>query len=99
MTAWARAIAGHQASRRRALLHLTLGASGAVFAGAAVFGAFLDQHPWLFVFYWLGVAWLTLTIVLLAVYDALAVLAEGRRARRELEKSLADPTRDNWKNR
>ena len=89
VTAWTRAIAADQASRRRALFHLTLGACVAVFAGSAVIGRFLEQHPWLFIAYWLGVAWLTLTIVLVAVYDALAVLADGRRARRELEHHLA----------
>lgn len=94
MTAWARAIAGNQTSRRRALFHLTLGACLAVFAGAVVVGRFLEQHPWLFVFYWLGVAWLTLTIVLVAVYDALAVLADGRRARRDLERRLAQESHD-----
>ncbi len=92
--AWTRAIAGSQASRRRALFHLTLVACAAVFCGAAIFGRFLENHPWLFVVYWLGVAWLTLTIVLLAVYDALAVLAEGRRARRELERRMAEETRE-----
>lgn len=91
--AWACAIAGQQASRRRALFHLTLGACVAVFVGAVVIGRFLEQHLWLFVFYWLAVAWLTLTIALLAVYDALAVLADGRRARRELERQMAGETR------
>lgn len=93
VTAWARAIAGNQASRRRTLFHLTLGACVAVFAGAVVIGPFLEQHLWLFIFYWLGVTWITLTIALVAVYDALAVLADGRRARRELERRLADETR------
>jgi hypothetical protein len=88
--AMARSIAGSQAARRRALFRMTIGACTALFLGATLFAAYLEQHAWLFIFYWLGVAWLTLTIVLVAVYDVLAVLAEGRRARRELERRLAE---------
>ena len=88
--AMARSIAGDQSARRRALFRMTLGACVALFLGATLFSPYLEQHRWLFVFYWLGVAWLTLTIVLVAVYDVLAVLAEGRRARRELERRLTE---------
>ena len=84
--AMARSIAGNQAARRRALFRMTLGACVALFLGATLFAAFLDQHRGLFVIYWLGVAWLTLTIALVAVFDALIVLREGRRAQRELER-------------
>ena len=86
----ARSIAGSQAARRRALFRMTLAACAALFLGATLFGPYLEQHRWLFVFYWLGVAWLTFTIVLVALYDVLAVLAEGRRARRELERRLTE---------
>jgi hypothetical protein len=88
--AMARSIASDQAARRRALFRMTLTACAALFLGATLFGFHLEQHKWLFIFYWLGVAWLTLTIVLVAVYDVLAVLADGRRARRELERSFTE---------
>jgi membrane protein implicated in regulation of membrane protease activity len=97
--AMARSIAGDQTARRRALFRMTLAACVALFLGATLFSAFLDQHRWLFVLYWLAVAWLTLTIVLVAVYDVLAVLAEGRRARRELEHRLLEEQKLSTKSR
>lgn len=86
----ARSIAGDQAARRRALFRMTIGACAALFLGATLLASYLEEHTWLFIFFWLGVAWLTFTIVLVAVYDVLAVLADGRRARRELERSLTE---------
>jgi hypothetical protein len=97
--ALARSIAGSQATRRRALFRMTLAACVALFLGATLFSAFLEQHRWLFLFYWLAVAWLTLTIVLVAVFDVLAVLAAGRRARRELEQRLLDEQKLSTKSR
>jgi hypothetical protein len=84
----ARSLATNQLSRRRLLFRMTLGACAALFLGATLLSGFLEQHRWLFVFYWLGVAWLTFTIILVAMHDVLVVLAEGRRARRELEHRL-----------
>ena len=48
------------------------------------------EHPWLYLIYWLICAWLTLTGVLLALLDILALRAAQRAARRVLEKQMVD---------
>jgi TRAP-type C4-dicarboxylate transport system permease small subunit len=52
------------------------------------------QHPWLYLIYWLICAWLTLTCVLLALLDILALRAAQRAARRVLEKQMLDEVKD-----
>ena len=94
LTSGTRAIAGDQPSRRRALFTLTLAACILLFAGAVPLEKFLDQNVGLFVIYWLAVAWITLTITLLAAYDVLLVIAAGRQTRRELERDFAEKTPD-----
>lgn len=98
-TAWARALAGRQDARRRALFRLTVTACVAVFAGGTFLEGFLGRHTAVFVVYWLAVAWLTLTIVLLALYDVLDVIATGRRERRELERRLREEQNFSTKSR
>lgn len=97
--AWTRSIASDQAARRRALFGMTLGACILLFLGAVIIAPFLEQHRWMFIFYWLGIAWLTLTIVLVAVYDVLVVLADGRRARQALERRMMEEQKLSTKNR
>ena len=48
-----------------------------------------QKHPMLYLCYWFGCAWLTLTGVLLAVLDILVIRAAARTTRRRLEKELA----------
>ena len=52
------------------------------------------EHPWLYLIYWLICAWLTLTGVLLALLDILALRAAQRAARRVLEKQMVDDLTD-----
>ena len=42
-----------------------------------------------FILYWLACAWLTITALLLAVFDALLGRAQGRAARRILKEQLS----------
>lgn len=51
------------------------------------------EHPWLYLTFWLVCAWLTLTGVLLALLDILALRAAQRAARRVLEKQMLDLNR------
>ena len=55
------------------------------------------EHPWLYLFYWLICSWLTLTGVLLALLDILALRAAQRAARRVLEKRMLDEVKDDPK--
>jgi protein-S-isoprenylcysteine O-methyltransferase Ste14 len=55
------------------------------------------EHPWLYLFYWLICSWLTLTGVLLAFLDILALRAAQRAARRVLEKQMLDKIKDDQK--
>ncbi len=55
------------------------------------------EHPWLYLFYWLICSWLTLTGVLLALLDILALRAAQRAARRVLEKQMLDKIKDDQK--
>lgn len=70
-----------------------------VLIGAAVLMLFLGsillsdhwarKHPILYLCYWLGCAWLTVTGVLLALLDILVIRAAARATRRRLERELA----------
>ena len=68
--------------RRQTMFWVALGAIGMVFFGTLFSGA-LEENPWLFAGYWAGCAWLTLLMLMLAVYDGMAVraalLAEERK--------------------
>jgi hypothetical protein len=52
------------------------------------------EHPWLYLIFWLVCAWLTLTGMLLALLDILALRAAQRAARRVLEKQMIDKIKD-----
>ena len=72
--------------RRKTMFVLVLVAMILLFAGSTFLQALLNwrAHPVWFVFYWLICAWLTLTAILLALFDILVVRAQARK----LEKSL-----------
>jgi hypothetical protein len=70
------------------MFYLALAAILMVFVGSAVIEINARAHPFLFLAYWGVCAWLTLTVVMLAIFDILAVRAAGRAARRQLEREL-----------
>lgn len=90
-----RGILGSMRYRRRVMIGLILAASFMVFAGTLFFQDFLMARPWWFVLYWLVCAWITLTAVLLALYDMLMVRLAARQARRKLREEMARTQRDN----
>ena len=60
-----------------------------LFLGAMLSDNWARKHPVLYLCYWFGCAWLTLTGVLLALLDILVIRAAARATRRRLERELA----------
>ena len=46
------------------------------------------EHPGWFILFWLICAWLTLTAMLLAIFDLLVVRLEARKLQRELREAF-----------
>ena len=63
-----------------------------LFIGATLLASVLNprEHPAWFIFYWLACAWVTVTVVLLAVFDLLMVRIGARAERRGLARSLTE---------
>ena len=78
--------------RRKAIVMLLACAVVMVLAGSTVLQRVLDprEHGVRFVVYWLACAWVTMTFLLLALFDLLVVRAEGRAARRNLREQLSE---------
>ena len=76
------------------MFFVMLGALVMLFFGATFLDRWLREHPVLFLFYWLACAWTTLTAVLLALYDLLAIRAEVRRERRRLASEILEKKGD-----
>ena len=74
--------------RRRALLGIVAAALLLLGGGALFWDAWLMGHPLLLLLYWGACLWLTLTALLLAAYDLLALRGEARRERRRLEREI-----------
>lgn len=89
LLALVRPIALNQGSRRGAIFTLTMVTLVMLFLGSTAFDGYLSTHVGAFVVYWLLCAWLTLTFMVLALYDMLALVLAGRRARREGEGNLS----------
>ncbi len=63
-----------------------------MFGGATFLREPLDphQHPGWFIVFWVGCAWLTLTALLLAVFDVLLIRAQARAAQAAINRKTAD---------
>jgi hypothetical protein len=75
------------ARTRRRTMALVLGAALLMLiGGSTLLRSALDPRAHLgwFVLYWLACSWLTLTALLLAIFDLLLVRAQGRREQKEL---------------
>lgn len=88
-----RGLVRDQPTRRLTMFVLVIVALVLLFLGATFLAPVLDPHlrPGWFIFYWAICAWVTMTVVLLAIFDFLVVRAEGRAARRTLGQNLAEP--------
>ena len=77
-----------QRARRLVMFYSVIFALVLIFAGSTFLWSLLREHPFVFLIYWAGCAWITLLAVLLAFYDMVKVRAEVRRERRRLEREL-----------
>ena len=65
-------------TRRRVLFFLLLAVMLLIFTGVVILNSWLNAGPVRFVLYWGACLWLTLTVLLLALYDLLAVRQQAR---------------------
>lgn len=72
--------------RRQTMFYGMVVALLLLFGGATFLDTPLRQHVWMFAGYWFACAWLTLAVLLLALYDMVAIRVAARRARRQLER-------------
>ena len=82
--------------RRSMMFGIVVGTLLLLFLGSTLFADWLRERVGWFLLYWAGVAWLTVTILLLALYDLVAVRrdsrAELKRLRLEMLKKQEDET-------
>lgn len=85
----------HQGMRRRAMLGILAAALVMLVAGSTFLASTLDprEHAAWYIIYWLACAWLTITAMLLALFDVLIVRAQGRGARKVLQEHVARAAR------
>jgi hypothetical protein len=76
--------------RRKAMFILLIAALVLLFSGSTFLQGPLDyhEHPIWFILFWLTCGWLTLTAMLLAIFDMLIVRLQARRAERTLQQRL-----------
>ncbi|MBA2430491.1 MAG: hypothetical protein H0V56_00055 [Chthoniobacterales bacterium] len=86
----ARGIIRDPQARKKAMFALLFLAVLMVIAGSSVLQGFLDPraHTLRFILFWLGCAWLTITAMLLALFDALMARKRARAAQRRLREEL-----------
>jgi hypothetical protein len=86
----ARGVIRDQSTRRRVMFITLLIAMVMLFFGTTFLQSLLSprEHPGWFLFFWLACAWLTLTALLLALFDLLMLRARDRAARKMLSEKL-----------
>jgi protein-S-isoprenylcysteine O-methyltransferase Ste14 len=77
-------------TRRKAMFILLVVALVLLLSGSTFLQELLNhhEHPICFIVFWLTCGWLTLTAMLLAIFDMLIVRLEARRAQRALRERL-----------
>jgi protein-S-isoprenylcysteine O-methyltransferase Ste14 len=90
-----RGLVRDQTMRRKAMFWVVILAVLLLFCGATFFAPWLDPNirPGWFLLYWLICAWVTVTALLLAIFDLLLVRVQARQTKRQLAQKLAE-TRD-----
>ena len=79
--------------RRWAMFVLLMVALVMLFAGNTFLAGVLPI-PWGFAIYWAVCLWLTLTALMLALWDILMLRVEARRERRRIEQEFAQKKKD-----
>lgn len=89
----------HARTRRLLMFYSVILALVMLFGGAVLQWPSSHEHPLLFLVYWAACAWITFLAVLLALYDMVKVRADGKRARRMLERQYFEKSGDDAKPR
>lgn len=78
-------------TRRKVMLGVVLAAVVMLIGGATILKEALDprEHAMRFIIFWAVCAWLTVTALLLALFDVLILRAQSRAARRALRGEVA----------
>ena len=81
-------------ARRKMMLALLAGAIVVLLCGLTFLQPALSpqEHPWRVIIFWMACIWLTLTALLLAIFDLLMLRMEARRAERALRERLGTET-------
>jgi hypothetical protein len=75
--------------RRVTMFGVAIGAMLMVFFGS-VFQGSKDDNPWLFICYWLSCAWLTVLLLLLSLYDLIALRLKMAAEQKKLKSEILD---------
>lgn len=88
----ARGLVRDQNTRRKAMFVVLVAALVMLFSGSTFLYSTLNwhDHPFVFILFWFVCGWLTVTAMLLAVFDMLMLRAEARRAARNLRAHLSE---------
>lgn len=86
----ARGVIRDSGTRRKTMFALLFVAVVMVITGATVLQDFLNprQHALRFILFWLACAWLTITSLLLALFDALVARSQARAAKQALREQV-----------
>ena len=92
-----RGVVRDQVVRRKTMFALLVVALLLLFSGSTFLQGVINPraHPFWFVLFWLVCAWLTITAMLLAIFDLLMVRLAGRRAKRQLRDRLEETSNSN----
>jgi hypothetical protein len=79
-------------TRRQVMFWTMLVAVVMLFLGATFLAPVLDAHvrPGWFILYWLACTWITVTAVLLAIFDLLVVRMQAREDKRRLNREMTE---------
>ena len=88
-----RGVIRNQTMRRKTMFAVVVIALVLLFSGSTFLASMLNpqEHPMRFVLFWFICAWLTLTTILLAIFDLLMVRLEARKAQRGLQEKFSQP--------
>ena len=86
-----RGVIRNQTTRRKTMFTVLVIALVLLFSGSTFLASMLNpqEHPIRFILFWFICAWLTLTAILLAVFDLLMVRLEARKAQRSLHEKFS----------
>lgn len=78
--------------RRTTMFVVAMAATLMVFLGYLFVGS-PGETPWLFIIYWFACTWLTLLLLLLALYDIIAVRVKLTAERRRIKEEIFGSSR------